>query len=331
MPSTDPPEHQRKRSPTLSMVRHDNLRSYDPTIRTIAGELIDRFADREEVDFYAEFAEILPLRVIMAIMALPAGDYEFCKRISNIIGVSQVFAAEAQVADAQATEREAARYMEELVLERHRSPGDDFVSEMIAAQVARDGTLALGYLAAQAHNMLFAGNITTTHMLGSAMLLLLEHPDEMLRVRANRTLLRPMLEEVLRLECPVQFIWRQAIAEAEIGGVPIPVGARLALFLGGANRDERKFEDPDRFWVGRPQVVREQLAFGRGIHRCLGRPLARLEGEVAFDVLFERLASIRLATDRERIRHITNPSFRAPAQLPLRVEPARREALGSAT
>jgi cytochrome P450 len=299
------------------MVRRDRLRSYEPRIRSIANELIDRFIGRGSADFCAEFAEVLPLRVIMEIMDLPLDDFEFCKRISEIIGVSEVFAKEAETARAMAMDEDAAEYMQRLVLDRYERPGEDFVSDMVRAQVERDGRLALGYLSAQAHNMLFAGNITTTHMLGSAMLLLIQHPHEMKRVRADRSLLREMLEEVLRLESPIQFIWRRALTDAEVGGVSIPAGSKLALFLAAANRDERKFKDPERFQIGRPRVVKEQLAFGRGIHLCVGKPLAGLEGEVVFDVLLDRLSDIRLAVPVADVRHVRNPSFRAPAALPI--------------
>jgi cytochrome P450 len=132
-----------------------------------------------------------------------------------------------------------------------------------------------------------------------------------------------MIDEILRLESPVQFIWRVAVMDAEIGGVPIPAGTRLVLFLGSGNRDPRKFADADEFIVDRSRVVKEQLAFGRGVHLCVGAPLARLEGELAFDVIFDRLDNIRLATPVEEVRHIDNASFRAPSRLELEFSPAR--------
>ena len=114
---------------------------------------------------------------------------------------------------------------------------------------------------------------------------------------------------------------QKPVEDAEVGGVRIPAGSKLALFLGSGNRDDRKFSEPDQFWIDRPRVIKDQLAFGRGVHLCVGAPLARLEGRVAFEVILARLKNIRLAQPASEIRHIENASFRAPAAVNLTFDP----------
>jgi cytochrome P450 len=215
--------------------------------------------------------------------------------------------------------------MERHVLDRYENPRpDDFLTEFVAGQVNRDGKLAVGFLASQAYNLLFAGNVTTTHMLGSAMNLLVEHPSELERVTADYSLIPSLLEEALRLETPVQFLWRRSTQDCEIAGTKIPAGADIALLLGSGNRDDRMFEDPDRFVIDRPRVMKDQIAFGRGIHHCLGAPMARMEGKVALEIFFDRVKHIRLGQTADDIHHIENPSFRAPESLRIEFEPAGR-------
>jgi cytochrome P450 len=310
----DPPEHAPKRALTLSMVHRDKLASYEPMIRRISGELIEAFVERGTVEFYSEFAEILPLRVIMEILGLPEGDFELCKRLSDITGTSVAYEEDA-VTPQERLFAEGNAYMERHILDRVEQPRNDFLGDFVREQVDRDGRLALGYLSEQAYNLLFAGNITTTHMLGSAMLLLLENPDTMRRVRSDQSLLRSMIEEVLRLESPVQFILRHCVQDAEIAGVPIAAGANIVLFLGAGNRDGRRFEDAAEFCPERQRLVKDNLAFGRGIHLCMGAPLARLEGQLAFEEIFARLHNLRLAQAPDEIRHLDDATFRAPASL----------------
>jgi cytochrome P450 len=322
IPVVDPPEHGPKRALTLGLVHRDRLASYEPMIRRLANELIDTFVDRGAVDFYAEFAEILPVRVILEVMGLPREDFELCKRLSDIAGLAGPPDPDERRAYVEALDDEANAYMARQLLDRLERPRDDFLGEFVHAQVERDGELSLGFLAAQAYNLLFAGNITTTHMLASAMLLLLEHPETLARVRADRSLLRPMLEEVLRLESPIQFTWRRATQDTEVGGVPIAAGTRLVLFYGSGNRDERCFADPEAFRIDRPRLVKDSLAFGRGIHLCMGAPLARLEGQLAFEELFARLDNLRFADEDDEIRHLEVASFRSPTSLRVAFEPA---------
>jgi cytochrome P450 len=148
-------------------------------------------------------------------------------------------------------------------------------------------------------------------MLASTMLLFLQNPDELEHARADRSLIRTALEESMRLESPVQWLQRIVTENTQLGGVELPKGSLLLVLWGAANRDERKFDEPDRFKADRTAVAKQQMAFGYGIHMCVGAPLARLEGEIAFNRLFDRLASLRLAPGHD-LTHIPNMNQRAP-------------------
>ena len=156
------------------------------------------------------------------------------------------------------------------------------------------------------HQLLIAGNETTTNLIASAMMLLVRNPDQLRLVTEDSSLIPNMIEEAMRLESPVQGLFRVAKAASEIGGVKIPEGARLVVMYASGNRDEAEFPDPDRFDVRRANA-RTHLAFGHGEHFCIGAALARLEARVAFETLLTRMPVIRLAAGKNDFAH--TPSF----------------------
>jgi cytochrome P450 len=160
--------------------------------------------------------------------------------------------------------------------------------------------------------LLSGGVVTTAQMMVNAMLLLLENPEQMAPVRADFSLIPWMFEEALRVESPVQSLTRVCVADCEIGGVKIPAGAKVLMVFGSANRDPERFPYADTFDVSRPHdQLKAHFGFGSGRHFCLGAPLARREGEIAFQHLFGRLGQIRLAEGRNDFRHIASTHFRA--------------------
>ena len=204
--------------------------------------------------------------------------------------------------------------------ERHEHPReDDFLTELIRAQIARDGRLDVGYVAAEAGNVLAAGNLTTADMLASTMVLLLSTPGLYEQVRGDERLVPQLIEESVRVESPVQWTQRVATADAEIGGVPIAKGSVVMLAWASANRDAETFEEPEAVRLGRPRVMRDHLGFGKGLHHCIGAPIARLEGRVAFTTLLDRLPHLRLREGNDS-RHLLNMVFRAPRTVHIRFD-----------
>lgn len=291
---TDPPEHMRKRQLAKKMFVGKSLEAYEPSIRAIANELIDGFADRGQCDFRTEFADLLPLYLVSQILGLPREDIPIWRPFGESEGLATKYLDEAAVRHEEELADVGMKYMERQVRARIAEPTDDYLSEFIQDQIARDGEPNVPYLVQEgAISLLTAGTVTTTHLLASTMLLLLQHPGERERVVADRELIKPLIEESLRLECPVQWGMRRAVRDVEVGGVTIPEGATVMVMLGSASRDPEVFEDPERFWIERPNATKH-LAFGNGRHTCLGAPLARHIGRVSFDVVLDRLTDFEL-------------------------------------
>ena len=295
LPFSDPPEHRVKRSLCQQMFARDKLAAYAPVIADLCHELIDGFADRGEVEFSGEFAGLLPLRVLSHIFGIGREHEQLLIASKGRQGLGVIFMPEDQK-DAQTQNRtQMADFFRAQILARVAEPADDFLTEMIQTQVERDGELELPYLTVEATNLFGAGNVTTAHMIASAMWLLLENPSQMALVREDSGRIAPMLEESLRVESPVQWLQRVTTQDTELAGVEIPAGSIVLVVYAAANRDEGRFPDAEAFDVRRPNLVKDHLGFGRGIHRCVGAPLARLEGRIAFEILLDRLKDIRLA------------------------------------
>jgi cytochrome P450 len=324
MAGSDPPEHSAKRAIGRKFISRTQLRSYEPIARRHADRLIDRFIDDGTVELHSQFADPLPILVICEILGLPLEDFELFARWGKLDGPAAFrFMDDEEVSRQLSYGGEAVAYMERAIQDRVENPRDDFLSELIKIQLERDGELALDYINAEANLMLYAGNVTTTHMITSAMKLLVDTPGQMPRVLDDRSLIRPLVDEALRAESPVQWLNRTAAVDTELGGVPIPAGSLVLIMLASGNRDEQRWgDDAAEFCVGRRDVAKHHLAFGRGIHRCLGAPLATLEGRIAFEQLLSRLKHIRPVPPENGSRHIHSLIFRAPQALQLTFEKA---------
>lgn len=307
---TDPPEHNRKRKLLYPMFSLERQRTYEPMIQGITNALIDDFIERGEVDFRTEFADLLPLHLICDILALPREDIPIWRPFGESEGLGARYLDEEGVRIEEENAIRAMAYVEEQVRARLEHPGDDFLSEFVHSQVERDGAPDIPYLVQEASiSLLTAGNVTTTHMLASTMMLLLENPDQLKLVSADHALIKPMIEESLRLECPAQWVLRHVTQDTELGGVAIPEGAQVLIIWASGSRDEEFFEDPDRFWIERPNAAKHHLAFGNGRHTCVGAPLARQVGRLSFEIILSRLANMRLIEEPEAIDSI---AFRGP-------------------
>jgi cytochrome P450 len=207
-------------------------------------------------------------------------------------------------------------YLIDIVERRRRDPGDDLISTLIRAE---EGETALTPLEVVMFTLLLlvAGNETTTNLLGNTLLALMEHPDEFARVRRDPARIPALIEEGLRYDGPIQYLFRQATRDVELAGVRIPAGAIVLPLLGSANRDEAQFPHADRFEVSRN--TQGHLAFGLGIHFCLGASLARREARVALEELLPRFASF----DRSEpiVQYVDSYLVRGPKRLPLRASP----------
>ena len=293
--TNDPPSHTRFRGLVSKAFSARRVATIEPRVRKIAGDLVDGFLGSGRIDLVSGFAVPLPLTVIADQLGVPREDLPRFKKWSDdsVAPLGQMISPEREIACTESIV-EFQHYFAGKLDERRAAPKDDLLSDLVQATIEGERPLDTGEMLSILQQLLVAGNETTTNLIGSAMLLLLRHPDQMARVRKDPSLVPNFVEEALRLEAPVQGMWRVAVEDAEIGGVAVPKGSFLMLRYGAANRDEAQFPDPDRFDVGR-ENARTHLSFGLGIHFCVGAPLARLELEVALGVLFARLPGLRLA------------------------------------
>lgn len=317
MALSDPPEHTIKRRSAASLVSRDRLQQAEPRMREIADGLIDEFVDDGRCDFRGQFAAPMALLTICQLAGFPDSDRDTFRSwaLSSIHG--RRFMDDAGVSRLRDDAAEQMEYSRALILARHERPRDDFLSAFVAASVQRDGGLNLPYLISELRLVLNAGNETTQRLLTNTMLLLLHHPEALARLRTDPSLIPAALEESLRLEAPTQWVSRLCLVDTELGGVTIEAGSFVLMLFGSANRDET-WQDPDTFDLDRPDVQKYHLAFGGGVHRCLGAPVARLEARVAMERVLARLSRIVLAPGAdESIRNIDSLQKRVPRALPI--------------
>ncbi len=290
----DPPDHTRQRQVAQRAFAR-RLARMEPRVRALVNELIDSFIDQGQVEFVARFAIPLPVTVITAVFNFPTEMIPKVKEWTDasLQRLGALVSEEEDVAMLRSL-LEMQRYLFERIQERRARPVEgDLISEIVHAQP--DGRpFSDEELIFMLQQLLVAGNDTTTRLLTHAMRILIEHPQEMAALYADPSLIPNFLEEVLRLEPSIRGLFRVTTRDTELHGVKIPAGSKVWLLWAAANRDESKFPDPDRFDMHRPNA-REHLAFGYGIHHCLGAPLARLEARVAYEELLKRLRNLRFA------------------------------------
>jgi cytochrome P450 len=325
MTKTDPPEHFQKRLVARRMISKERLRSYEPIIEGLVHSQIDAFVGRGEVEFCSEFANPTAFRLICRILGFTLDDAEVFWTRGNPgtnHGARYLSAEELEAMQTRVPSTE--NFMRQKIVERAENPGEDFISEFVQVHMERaGGELQLDYLVTEADLLLHAGNETTARLLGNTMKLLLDNPEQMEAVVADRSLVPLLIEESLRIEAPTQWVTRRCTADTEVGGVPIPAGALVVVLYASGNRDETKWgDDAEVFRIDRPDTVKYQQAFGGGAHLCLGAPIARLEGRMAMEIVLDRLRNIRYAPGKNDFANIENIQKRAPKQLFLEFDPA---------
>lgn len=312
----DEPEHRAHRALVAPAFRPKLLAAWeDGLVRRVVDEVIDSFAALGQTDLVRSFTFAVPVRVIARILGLPDEDAPQFQRWS--IEVVSIAMDVDRGIDAYRSLRE---YFAVQVEQRRREPRDDLISELVHAEI--DGErLTDDEIFAFLRLLLPAGIETTYRSLGNLLFALLHHPDELEALTVNPEARLAAIEEGLRWEPPFILLPRVALRDSALGGVEIPAGSSINVFLGAANRDERRFPDPDRFDVARQPTP--HVTFGAGPHACLGMHLARLESRVALDALLERLPGLRLDPDAAAPR-IVGTTFRSPDGLPVRFEPLTR-------
>jgi cytochrome P450 len=299
----DPPDHTRLRSLVSKAFTPRVVETLRPRIQAIVDGLLDRACDAGRMDLIEELAYPIPVVVICEMLGVPVEDHERFKGwgVDLARGLDSILLGpESEVAKrSQAARRALGDYFRELIATRRHAPRHDLLSALIAAEEAGD-KLTEDELLATCVLLLIAGHETTVNLIGNGTLALLRHPDQMRRLRENPDLIVTAVEELLRFDGPVQRTARIPSADMKIGGKSVKAGDMVMPFIAAADRDPAQFPDPDRLDLGRTD--NRHIAFGWGIHFCLGAPLARVEAQIAINTMLARCPKLALATDRPDYR-----------------------------
>lgn len=311
----DPPDHTRLRALVSKAFTPHTIAALEPRIRHIMGELLAQLPNPANFDLMQTIASPLPVIVIAELLGVSPEDREQFKIWSNRrarLLEPTISARERQAAASAAEDLNA--YFLKVIEQRRRQPQDDLISVLVEVEEAGD-KLTQHELIEMLRLLLIAGNETTTNLIGNGMLALLRHPQQMQWLRDEPELIPAAVEELLRYDAPVQITARSATEDLTLHGRSIRNGHGIILLIAAANRDPSVFAHPERLDIGR-QSPPAHIAFGRGIHHCLGAPLARLEARIVIDMLLERFATLELLTDKPTFRD--NIILRGLTALPIR-------------
>jgi pimeloyl-[acyl-carrier protein] synthase len=312
----DPPDHTRLRGLVSKAFTPRVVEGLRPHIQSIVDDLLARVEGQRSMDLIEEFAYPLPVIVICQMLGVPVEDRDRFRQWGLDIarGLDTIMLPpDSEVGRRSTAARQAlADYFRALIAERRVRPRPDLLSDLIAAEEAGD-KLSTDELLATCILLLVAGHETTVNLIGNGTLALLRHPAELGRLREDPGLIGSAVEELLRYDGPVQRTARIPSEDVTFGDRTIPKGELVMPFIGAADRDPAQFPDPDRLDIGRAD--NRHIAFGWGIHFCLGAPLARLEGQIAIGTLVQRLPELALAADRPE--HRLSLTLRGLVSLPV--------------
>ena len=310
----DPPDHTRLRTLVNKAFTPKAVSDLEPRIRRMTRTLLDAAPDPNRFDLMETLANPLPVMVIAEMLGVPVEDRAQFREWSNQRArILEPMIGERERRIANEASKSLDEYFLSIIKLRRIVPRDDIISALVHVEEEGD-RLTEREMLGMLRLLLVAGNETTTNLIGNGMLALLRHPEQLQALRDDPSRIPGAVEELLRYDSPVQGTVRLVLEDCEVNGVPLQRDDNVLLLIGSANRDPQVFDHPDQLDVGRRD--NNHVAFGRGIHFCLGAPLARLEGRVAIEVLLERYPSLRLESDRPAFR--SSIVLRGLERLPVR-------------
>jgi pimeloyl-[acyl-carrier protein] synthase len=300
----DPPEHTRLRQLVSKAFTPKRVAEMRQRIQELTDELLDQADASGSMDVITDFAYPLPAMVITELLGAPPQDRDMFKAWSTALAVAQEpKPSRDEIRRGDQAALEAADYLSNLIEQRRSNPADDLLSALVAVRDAGHARLSTEEMISACVLILTAGHETTMSLIGNGLLALLQHPVQLERLRTDPSLVPLALEEFLRYDTPVQMTGRVVRRDTTLDGKHLRAGQSILLVLGAANRDPAHFASPDDLDIARDP--NRHLAFGFGIHHCLGAPLARLEGEVVFTTLLRRFPNLHLGSDEPKRADVT--------------------------
>jgi cytochrome P450 len=320
----DPPRHTKLRALISRAFTPRMVANLEPRIRELSRQLLNKTIERGQMDLATDFSVALPMLVIAEMIGVPVADWPRYKRWSDVIvKLANTFSKDEEAASTlteyRAVTDEMRVFLPDLISQRRAARQDDLLTRLVEAEVDGERLTqeeVLGFV----QLLLVGGQETTANLINNAVLCFIENPDQLARLSAAPDLLSSAIEEVLRYSSPVQWMPRATTRAVEIHGQVIPAGKLVLPMIGSANRDPKQFPDAGRFDITRDP--NPHIAFGHGIHACVGGPLARLEARIALADFLERVQGFELASDEpwepRKALHVHGPS-----RLPIRFTPGR--------
>ncbi|MDC3959873.1 cytochrome P450 family protein [Polyangium jinanense] len=307
----DPPDHTRLRKLIQPSFSPRIIEAMRPRIQRLADDLIDdaeraaeargEHAPDRRMDLIAAFAYPLPVTVISDMLGIPMADRPQVKQWTENLLRADRRRAGGLDAETTAKLRHFTSYLRDLFVLKRKQPAEDMISQLLRAEEEGD-KLNEDEVLSTVFILYLAGHVTTVNLIGNGVFALLQHPAELAKLKAQPSLAKGVVEETLRYWGPVDFVAARIAKEnVDLGGASIPQGEPVMVGLAAANRDPARFPNPDTYDITREGAERH-VAFGKGIHLCVGAPLARVEGQIAFDTLVRRLPAMRLAVPPEQVR-----------------------------
>jgi cytochrome P450 len=314
MLNTDPPAHTRLRTLVHKAFSPHLIEGLRGRIQSIADELLDAVQDRGEMDLIEDYAFPLPIIVITEMLGTPTADRNKIRAWSNEI-TSEHMSPE-KMARLATTVPAFTDYLRAMIEERRRAPTNDLISALVHVEEGGDGKLNEAELFSMVFLLLIAGHETTVNLIGNGVVALLQNPEQLAELKRDPSRIKSAIEELLRYDGPVErATLRFPREDVELGGKIIKRGESVLVVLGSADRDDEHFTDPDALDINR--AANKHIAFGHGIHYCLGAPLARLEGQIAIETLLRRMPDLRLTTAPEELSHRSSLILRGLTSIPV--------------
>ena len=325
--TADPPNHAPYRRVAQQAFNYKRILQMEEYIKEVVNNLVDGFIEEGRCEFKSQFGDELPMTVIADALGVPRANMPTFRKWSHAF-VDQLGGLEDRAGRIEAAQltMDFQKYFIARLEERRLDPGDDIVSEIANAKIKKDGEtrpLTMSEAISMVGAFLVAGNETTAHSFTAGIYYLLSHPDQLAKLQQNPGLISNFIDETLRMLTPTNNMWRIAARDTELGGVQIHQGDKVLIRFGSANRDQAYFEDGEKFEVAR-ENAKQHMAFGAGIHTCLGEQLARKELNTAFPIILDRLKNLRFADGKNNFRFAPNFLLRGVEQLHIEFDPGPR-------